>query len=147
MTETFDHGLLYQKIIEESSIGILYADREGHIRFWNSGAEEIFGYRAEETVGKLMDLIIPENLRPRHWEGWTKVMATGVTKYGSEALAVPAIKKDGTRISIEFNILLLRAPTGEILGAAATIQDVTKRWQQQKELRSRLAALEAKAAK
>jgi PAS domain S-box-containing protein len=74
-------------------------------------------------------------------------MATGVTKYGREVLAVPAIKKDGTRISIEFNILLLRAPTGEILGAAATIQDVTKRWQQQKELRSRLAALEAKAAK
>ncbi|HEX9507128.1 MAG TPA: PAS domain S-box protein [Myxococcales bacterium] len=147
MTETLDHGWLYQKIVEEASIGILYADREGHIRFWNSGAEEIFGYRAEETVGKLMDLIIPENLRPRHWEGWTKVMATGVTKYGREALAVPAIKKDGTRISIEFNILLLRAPTGEILGAAATIQDVTKRWQQQKELRSRLAALEAKAAK
>ncbi len=147
MTETLDHGWLYQKIVEEASIGILYADREGHIRFWNSGAEEIFGYRAEETVGKLMDLIIPENLRPRHWEGWTKVMATGVTKYGREALAVPAIKKDGTRISIEFNILLLRAPTGEILGAAATIQDVTKRWQQQKELRSRLAALEGKAAK
>ncbi len=147
MTETLDHGWLYQMIVEESPIGILYADREGHIRFWNSGAEEIFGYRAEETVGKLMDLIIPENLRPRHWEGWTKVMATGVTKYGREVLAVPAIKKDGTRISIEFNILLLRAPTGEILGAAATIQDVTKRWQQQKELRSRLAALEAKAAK
>ncbi len=146
MTETFDAGWLYQKIVEESPIGILYADQEGHIRFWNSGAEAMFGYRAEETVGKLMDLIIPENLRPRHWEGWAKVMATGVTKYGTEALAVPAIKKDGSRISIEFNIILLRAATGEILGAAATIQDVTKRWQQQKELRSRLAALEAKVA-
>ncbi len=146
MTETFDSGWLYQKIVEESSIGILYADREGHIRFWNSGAEAIFGYRAEETVGKLMDFIIPENLRPRHWEGWAKVMSTGVTKYGSEALAVPALKKDGSRISIEFNIVLLRAATGEVLGAAATIQDVTKRWQQQKELRSRLTALEAKVA-
>jgi hypothetical protein len=73
-------------------------------------------------------------------------MATGVTKYGSDPLAVPAMKKDGSRISIEFNIILLRAPTGELLGAAAMVQDVTARWQQQKEMRARLAALEAKAA-
>ncbi|MGE5346385.1 MAG: hypothetical protein ACM3JH_10545 [Acidithiobacillales bacterium] len=53
------------------------------------------------------------------------------------------IRLDGTRISIEFYILLLRAPDGEILGAAALIQDVTARWQQQKELKARLAALEA----
>ena len=71
-------------------------------------------------------------------------METGVTRYGREVLAVPAMRKDGSRISIEFNILLLRASTGEILGAAATIQDVTERWRQQKELKSRLAALEAK---
>jgi PAS domain S-box-containing protein len=146
MTDTFDHGWLYQKIVEESQIAILYADREGRIRLWNSGAEAMFGYRAEEALGELMDLIIPERLRARHWEGWTKVMETGVTRYGREVLAVPAMRKDGSRISVEFNILLLRAPTGEVLGAAATIQDVTERWQQQKELKSRLAALEAKAA-
>ncbi len=146
MTDNLDHGWLYQKIVEESQIAILYADREGRIRFWNSGAEAMFGYRAEETLGKLMDLIIPENLRARHWEGWARVMASGVTKYGRDALAVPAVSKDGSRISVEFNILLLRAPTGEVVGAAATIQDVTKRWQQQKELKSRLAALEAKVA-
>jgi PAS domain S-box-containing protein len=73
-------------------------------------------------------------------------MASGVTKYGRDALAVPSTRKDGSRISIEFNIVLLRAPTGELLGAAAMIQDVTARWQQQKELNARLAALEAKAA-
>jgi PAS domain S-box-containing protein len=54
--------------------------------------------------------------------------------------------KDGSRISIEFNIVLLRAPTGELLGAAAMIQDVTARWQQQKEMNARVAALEAKVA-
>ncbi len=144
MTETFDRNWLYQKIVEESPIAILHADREGKIRLWNSGAEAMFGYSAGEALGKSMELIIPENLRARHWEGWTRVMETGVTRYGREALAVPAIRKDGSRISIEFNILLLRAPTGEVLGAVGTIQDVTARWQQQKELRSRLAALEAK---
>lgn len=144
MTETLDRVWLYQKIVEESPIAILYADREGKIRLWNSGAEAMFGYSAEEAVGKSMELIIPQNLRGRHWEGWGRVMETGVTRYGREALAVPAIRKDGSRISIEFNILLLRAPTEEIVGAVATIQDVTARFQQQKELRSRLAALEAK---
>jgi PAS domain S-box-containing protein len=146
MTETSDKGWLYQRIVEESQIAILYADREGRIRLWNLGAEAMFGYRSEEVLGQSMDLIIPERQRARHWEGWAKVMETGITRYGRDVLAVPATRKDGSRISIEFNILLLRAPTGEVLGAAATIQDVTQRWQQQKELKSRLAALEAKAA-
>ena len=146
MTETADNGWLYQRIVEDSPIAILYADREGRIRFWNKGAEAMFGYAAEEAAGQSLDLIVPERQRARHWEGWNKVMATGVTKYGSDPLAVPALKKDGSRISIEFNILLLHAASGELEGAAAMIQDVTARWQQQKELRARLAALEAKAA-
>ncbi|HYV42505.1 MAG TPA: PAS domain S-box protein [Thermoanaerobaculia bacterium] len=142
MNETADHGWLYQRIVEDSPIAILFADQEGKIRFWNKGAQTMFGYGAEEVLGQSLDLIVPEKQRPRHWEGYTRVMATGVTKYGSDPLAVPAMKKDGSRISIEFNIVLLRAPTGELLGAAAMIQDVTARWQQQKELRARLAALE-----
>jgi len=146
MTETVDQSWLYQRIVDDSPIAILYADRDGKIRFWNAGAEAIFGYSAQEAVGQSLDLIVPERQRPRHWEGWTRVMASGVTKYGRDALAVPSTKKDGSRISIEFNIVLLRAPTGELLGAAAMVQDVTARWQQQKELNARLAALEAKAA-
>jgi len=106
----------------------------------------MFGYTAAEALGQSMDLIVPERQRARHWEGWDRVMATGVTRYGHDVLAVPALKKDGTRISVEFYILLLRAPTGEILGAAALMQDVTARWQQQKELKARLQALEARAA-
>ncbi len=142
MTETVDHSWLCQRIVEDSPIAILFADREGRIRFWNSGAEVMFGYRPEEALGKSLDLIVPEQQRGRHWEGWTRVMATGVTKYGRDALAVPATRKDGERISIEFNIVLIRSSDGELQGAAAMIQDVTARWQQQKELRARLAALE-----
>jgi PAS domain S-box-containing protein len=146
MTETADHGWMYQRIVEDSPIAILFADRDGKIRFWNAGAEATFGYSAEEALGQSLDLIVPERQRARHWEGWARVMASGVTKYGRDPLAVPALRKDGSRISIEFNIVLLRAPTGELLGAAAMVLDVTVRWQQQKELNARLAALEAKAA-
>jgi PAS domain S-box-containing protein len=146
MTETADHGWLYQRIVEDSPIAILFADRDGKIRFWNPAAATMFGYGPEEALGQSLDLIVPERQRARHWEGWARVMTTGVTKYGSDPLAVPALKKDGSRISIEFNIVLLRAPNGDLLGAAAMIQDVTARWQQQKEMNARLAALEAKAA-
>lgn len=146
MTENTDSAWLYRKIVEDSPIGILYADREGRIRFWNRGAEAIFGHTASEAIGQSLDLIVPEKQRPRHWEGWNRVMESGVTKYGSEALAVPAMRKDGARISIEFNILLLRSPEGRLQGAVAMVQDVTARWQQQKELRTRLAALEARTA-
>jgi PAS domain S-box-containing protein len=146
MTETADHGWLCQRIVEDSPIAILYANREGKIRLWNAGAEAMFGYTPDEALGQSLDLIVPEKQRARHWEGWERVMASGVTKYGRDALAVPATKKDGSRISIEFNIVLLRAPTGELLGAAAMVQDVTARWQQQKEMNARLAALEAKTS-
>jgi PAS domain S-box-containing protein len=144
MDSTISHEWLCQRIVEETQVAIIFSDREGIIRLWNSGAEAMFGYRAEEALGQTLDLIVPERQRSRHWEGYTRVMGTGVTRYGRELLAVPALTKDGRRISLEFSIALLRAPSGELLGATAILQDVTARWQQQKDLKSRLATLEAK---
>ena len=145
MTESADHDWFCRKIVENSPMAILFADREGKIRLWNAGAETVFGYMAKEALGQSLDLIVPERQRQRHWEGWDKVMASGVTKYGRDPLAVPAMRKDGSRISIEFNVVLVRADSGELAGVAAMVQDVTARWQKQKELSARLAALEAKA--
>jgi PAS domain S-box-containing protein len=145
MTESADHDWLCRKIVENSPMAIMFADREGKIRLWNSGAETVFGYMAKEALGQSLDLIVPERQRQRHWEGWDKVMASGVTKYGRDPLAVPAMRKDGSRISIEFNVVLVRADSGELAGVAAMVQDVTARWQKQKEMNARLAALEAKA--
>jgi len=134
---------LYQRIVEDAPDAIIFADREGTIRLWNAGAEAVLGYRADEAVGGSLDLIIPEKQRVGHWEGYRRVMATGATRYGrGELLRVPAIRKDGRRISIEFSILLPRDPAGEVLGAAAILRDVTERWEQDRALRQRLAALE-----
>jgi len=141
---TYTHEWLCQQIVEGTQEAIIFADRDGKIRLWNAGAEAVFGYQAEEAMGHGLDLIIPERLRGRHWEGYHKVMGTGVTRYGKELLAVPAVRKDGTRISLEFSVVLLRDEAGEPLGIAALIRDVTARWQQEKALKERLAALEAK---
>jgi PAS domain S-box-containing protein len=138
--------VLYRQIIEASPDAVIVGDAEGIIRLWNAGARAIFGFTAEEAVGKSMDLIIPERLRGRHWEGYRTVMKTGVSRYGSgDLLAVPAVTKDGRTISIEFTIQLLRDAAGRIVGPAAIIRDVTKRFQREKELARRLKELEAKA--
>ena len=138
------HKWLCQKIVDESHVAIIFGDKEGKILLWNSGAEEMFGWTATEAGGQSMDMMIPEKHRARHWEGYDRVMQTGITKYGRNLLAVPAQTKEGRRISVEFNISLLRSPEGEIIGAAATMQDVTARWERDKELHARLAAAEAK---
>ena len=135
---------LCQQIVEGTQDAIIFADREGIIRLWNSGAEAMFDYPADEALGQSLDLIIPDRLRGRHWEGYREVMTTGVTRYGRELLAVPGLRKDGSRISLEFSIALIRDGTGELLGATVILRDVTARWQQEKALKDRLAALEAK---
>jgi PAS domain S-box-containing protein len=114
------------------------------MRLWNAGAETMFGWTAGEAIGKSMDMIIPEKHRPRHWEGYDRVMGTGVTKYGRNQLAVPALTKDGRRISVEFNVVLLKDAEGRVLGIAASLQDVTARWERDKALRAHVAELEAK---
>jgi len=137
---------LYRQIIEGSPEAIILGDAKGIIRLWNAGAEALFGFTAEEAVGQSMDLIIPERLRGRHWDGYHKVMATGISRYGSgDVLAVPAVTKDGRTISIEFTIQMLKGAAGEIVGPVATIRDVTKRFQREKEMARRLKELEAKA--
>jgi len=138
--------MIYQQIIENSQDAILFADRDGIIELWNSGAEAIFGYTKEEVQGKSLDLIVPEKLRQRHWEGYHTVMKTGKSRYGKELLKVPAIRKDGTSISVEFTIMLVRNLRNEIVGTAAIIRDVTERWKQEKELKQKIKLLESKSA-
>ncbi len=136
---------VYRQIIEGSPEAIILGDAKGIIRLWNAGAEAIFGFTAEEAVGQSMDMIIPERLRGRHWDGYRKVMATGVSRYGSgDLLAVPAVTKDGRTISIEFTIQMLKGASGELVGPVATVRDVTKRFQREKEMARRLKELEGR---
>ena len=134
---------LYQRIVDDSPEAIVVADPEGRIRFWNRAAEEIFGYRQAEALGEMLDVIVPEPQRARHWAGYRAVMQSGQTRYGRDLLAVPAIRKDGARISVEFYVVLLRDDAGQVAGIAALIRDVTARWQRDRALQQRLRALEA----
>ncbi len=135
-----DIDRFYRTLVQETSDAIVYADAEGRISFWNKGAEQMFGFAASEAIGKSLDIIIPENLRKRHWGGYEETVRTGKTRYGAGALlAVPALRKDGARISVEFTILPFRDRHGRILGIAATLRDVTKQFEEMKVLRKEAA--------
>jgi PAS domain S-box-containing protein len=131
--------------VENTQEAVIFADCEGMIRLWNIGAEAIFGYTATEVLGQSLELIIPERLRDQHRHGFRRVMATGVTQYDRKLLAVPATRKDGSRISLEFTVVLIRGVNRDILGIAAILRDVTARWEREKTMRARMAVLEEKA--
>ena len=127
-------------ILNTTSDAILATDREGVIRFWNRGAARIFGFTAEQAIGASLDLIIPERLRKRHWDGYERVMATGETRYGAgDVLAVPAIAKGGRQISVEFTIILLQDSEQRVSGMAAILRDVTARFEELQQLKRELA--------
>jgi PAS domain S-box-containing protein len=137
---------MYRRIVDTSPEAVVVADTEGVIRFWNQSAETIFGFAAAEALGQTLDLIVPEPQRERHWTGYRAVMCSGQTRYGRELLAVPALRKDGARISVEFYVVLLRNDAGTLQGIAALVRDVTTHWQRDRALQQRLQELEANAS-
>ncbi len=141
MTQLGDQEL-YRQLVQNCNDAIIFSDREGVIRLWNKGAEEMLGFSAEEAIGQSLDIFIPENQRARHWEGYFRVMETGSTRYAKELLAAPALRKDGSRISTEFSMTIIRDAEGKIAGTVAVMRDVSVRWQKEKALRARLAELE-----
>jgi PAS domain S-box-containing protein len=133
-------ALIAESLLHTRSDAIIAADSNGIIRFWNPGAERIFGHAAADAIGHSLDIIIPERLRERHWRGYRGTIATGNSRYGEgDVLAVPALHKNGATISIEFTILPLRDSSGIIVSIVAIIRDVTKRFEEIRQLRRRLA--------
>jgi PAS domain S-box-containing protein len=128
MSAGFDFERFCRTLVREASDAMIYADDEGIIRFWNAGAERIFGFSEAEALGKSLDIIIPEDLRERHWSGFHETMRTGITRYHfGNTLGVRALRKDGHPISVEFSMLLFREESGAIAGIAAILRDVHKR--------------------
>lgn len=129
-------------LVATADDAVIVADASGLIRYWNAAAEAMFGHSGDDAIGASLDLIIPEKLRGRHWDGYERVMATGETQYAGRTLAVPALRADGRRISVEFTVTLLHDPAGRVQGIAAILRDVTDRWERERALQRRLGELE-----
>lgn len=135
----------FEQLANAIGDAIVISDAAGDITYWNPAATRMFGYTKEEALGKTLDLIIPERLRARHWEGYHKTMATGQTRYGNDVLRVPAVDNAGKVLSIAFSVALLHSPQGELDGIVAVIRDETARFQEERALKKRITELEAQA--
>ena len=135
----------FEQLVEAIGDAVVISDAAGDITYWNPAATRMFGYTQDEALGKTLDLIIPERLRGRHWEGYHKTMATGQTRYGNDVLRVPAVDKGGRSLSIAFTVALLRSAQGELNGIVAVIRDETARFQEERALKKRITELEAQA--
>jgi PAS domain S-box-containing protein len=122
---------------------VVVSDVNGAITLWNKAAERLFGYTETEALGKTLDLIIPEHLRGRHWEGYEKTMQSGTTRYGMDVLQVPAVDKAGRLFSIAFTVALLHSPDHKVSGIAAVIRDDTRRFEKDRAQRKRITELES----
>jgi PAS domain S-box-containing protein len=133
-------------LVEAVGDAVIASDASGAITLWNPGAERMFGYTEAEALGRSLDLITPERLRQRHWDGYHKSMDTGTTKYGNDLLRVPAVHKDGRAMSIAFTVAMLFTPERKVSAIVAVIRDETQRFSDERALRKRLAELEAEVA-
>ena len=133
-----------ERLVAGMSEAIIYAEADGVIRYWNHGAIRMFGFTTQEAVGQPLDIIIPPRLRERHWQGYHTTMRTGQSRYEiGHRLSVPAIRKDGTLISIEFTLVPFTDEAGHTAGIAAIMRDVTQSFEELRALRKAAAARRA----
>ena len=112
-----------KQLVEAVGDALVVSDAQGSITLWNPAAERMFGHTESEALGQSLDIIIPQRQQQRHWDGYHKTMATGITRYGSDVLRVPAVHKDGHTLSIAFTVALLQGPDGQVSAIVAAIRD------------------------
>jgi PAS domain S-box-containing protein len=123
MSSTTDNPSLFQFLIEQAPDAIIFADQQGVIRIWNNSAADLFGYLPEEAVGRTLDIIVPEDLRPAHWAGFHAAVASGHTKHGKGAMKTRATHKTGQKQYVSLAFAVVKDGNDKVLGAMATARE------------------------
>ena len=110
-------------IVETQSEPVLGKTLDGTIRSWNVGAEQLYGYSAEEIVGKKIDILVPAE-RVGEIEGILERLRRGETIKQFETVRR---RKDGTTVDISLSITPVRNSSGTIIGASAIQHDISER--------------------
>lgn len=133
MTETKSKSMeersqLAERILDQTADAVIYADRTGTILRWNPAASALFGYSADEALGRSLDLIIPEHLRDAHWRGFEAAMTSGAMKLQGRPTLTRALHKSGRKLYTEMTFAIVKAVGNDgVLGSVAVVRDVTER--------------------
>ena len=125
-------------IVEGSADGIIGSDLDGTVTSWNRGAEHLFGYRAQEAVGRpILELMVPSELQDENLDILRRI-ASGerIPHFETERL-----RKDGSRVSVSLTVSPILDSLGLVVGASKTVRDISQQKNQEAwiiELNSRL---------
>jgi PAS domain S-box-containing protein len=97
---------------------IVLASRDGIVRFWSSGAERLFGYRAADIVGHTIEVLIPEEFRARHWAGWDRAWELGQVPEGRASMIPVKCADEATR-RFAGRLTAVCGPRGQLVAAMA----------------------------
>jgi PAS domain S-box-containing protein len=139
-TSNDDLAAISCNILQGLADALIFANTKGVIEIWNPGAEFVFGYTASEAVGQSLDLIVPEQLRKAHWEGFQRAIEKGETIHGRRSIVTRSLHKSGGKIYVDMSFAIIKNNAGETVGSVAIARDVTQRHMDDKRLRSLLAA-------
>lgn len=109
-------------IIESSDDAVISKNLHGIITSWNHSAEKLFGYTAEEIIGKSVLVLLPPHLA----EEETHILATVRRGQAIVRHETVRVRKDGTKIDISLTVSPIRNPAGEIIGASKIARDITE---------------------
>ena len=130
-------------IVESSDEAIIGKDLEGTITSWNPGAEKIFGYSAEEVIGKPMLMLVPSDRSDEESE----ILARIRSGQSTEQLETVRVRKDGTRVEIAATISPIKDGQGQIVGASVIAREITELKRAEAEIQELNQELEQRVAK
>jgi PAS domain S-box-containing protein len=103
--EITDRERLLSAVLETAPDAFAITDSHGVVTAWNPAAETMFGWSADEAIGKrLENLIIPAHLADAHTQGLARRAATGQVRLSSDVVQVPAVRRDGSDLQVELSL-------------------------------------------
>ena len=114
-----------RSVVQSTKDAIISLDRHGHVVFWNRGAEEIFGYAAEDMLNQPVTRVIPERFRKAHQQGILRAAAAGHLTVSGTMFELVGLRLDGTEFPLEFTLAAWKASSG--LFFTGIIRDITER--------------------
>src|SRR5262249_44804162 len=117
-------------IVESSDDAIISKNLDGTIVSWNQAAERLFGYTAEEMVGRPLSLLIPVN----HPDELPALMERIKQGERVEHFETVRVRKDGSRVHVSLTISPIRSAEGKVVGASKIARDITARKRQEEAL-------------